>query len=461
MNKFAALLLFICTPFIGFAEEVAPPSENNVIIVCDNGLDMLAWDHEFIALAQQSIEINACFCGGPLLRKLIAACEERLLACPNLLVRFIGSDVLQEDEDAALIVEMQKRYPVRFKFQHTANVLALFPDYSTIDNHVKCVIIDEKYFSAGGTNLDELLCSNGTYTPERNKKGGFGQNGPAAARDQDVVGRGPMAKLLRVLFYKHFAMWEDYSNKNGTQFVRDPEVFKDNNLYWPLDPNLEIVVTSFDTDSRLRQVPKMELVLGGPMQKSNLITEAYVKLIKEARQEIVIGNMYFNPVPTVRKEFLNAANRGIDITLYTNGISEMAPSYTSLFCWANRINYAPLFYGRDFHYWDAFTAKNQPLRKTRIFEYNVKDILYHKKVMVVDRRYSIVGSYNLGTRSDSSDYEMVLVIDSPEVAQDLLEVFGRDRPLSVEVKPSDALSWYFDPMIGYIAGTQQQFHGFI
>ena len=97
----------------------------------------------------------------------------------------------------------------------------------------------------------------------------------------------------------------------------------------------------------------------------------------------------------------------------------------------------------------------------KYFEYDVKDILYHKKVMVVDRRYTIIGSYNLGIRSDMSDYELVFLIDSEEVAETALKVLRRDLILSREVSPELARSWYFDPVTAYIAGTQRQFHGLI
>ena len=80
--------------------------------------------------------------------------------------------------------------------------------------------------------------------------------------------------------------------------------------------------------------------------------------------------------------------------------------------------------------------------------------------MVIDRRYTVIGSYNLGIKSDAMDYEIIFVIDSPEIAQETLKVLERDKSYSLKVNSKEAREWYFNPFISYLAGTQQQLHRF-
>jgi putative cardiolipin synthase len=50
----------------------------------------------------------------------------------------------------------------------------------------------------------------------------------------------------------------------------------------------------------------------------------------------------------------------------------------------------------------------------------------HSKAAVVDRRYSFVGSMNLDPRSANLNTEMGVLVDSPELAEDLAQLILRD-----------------------------------
>ena len=203
------------------------------------------------------------------------------------------------------------------------------------------------------------------------------------------------------------------------------------------------------------------MIFVGAHQKTNKISKKYAELIKNAKEEIVIGNLYFSPVKSIFQAFLESVNREVDLTVITNGISDLTPVYTEAFAWSNRMTYVPVFYGRTFHFWESSSAEKNPVKKTKIFEYHVRDILYHKKVMIVDRRYLVVGSYNLGHRSDKGDYELALVIDSPVAAERALKIIEKDLKHCVEVSPQDARKWYFDPATAYLGELQKRLHGIL
>src|SRR5207253_2402027 len=133
----------------------------------------------------------------------------------------------------------------------------------------------------------------------------------------------------------------DY-NQTGL-LKRDPEYFKDKTHYFSLIDQAH--VERFDTSERRRTIypSQIKKIVGGPHQEINEITNAYVRLINEAQNEIIIGNLYFSPVDSVFKALLDAINRGVKLTVLTNGVSDIAPEYTKFFCWANRMTYVPAF----------------------------------------------------------------------------------------------------------------------
>ena len=345
--------------------------------------------------------------------------------------------------------------------EFTASVAVMWPDITGIDNHAKCFIVDEKYFSLGGTNLDVAACTEGTWTPPRNynKSPLISQIWPSGMRDQDLVGKGELASQLRHHFHKFYALWENY-NRTGV-FEKDPEKFANNNHYFQVTQRA--AVAKFDQSEKRRFLnrDKVKILIGGPHQQLSLITQEYVRLIDAAQKEIIIANLYFCPVDSIFQALLRAVNRGVKITVITNGVSDMAPDYTQYFCWANRIHYVPLFYGRTFLLWDQWNMGGLPVKDTRIFEYHVKDILLHKKMMIVDGRTLVVGSYNFGSRSDNGDYELVLVAESEELAEDLKKVHEKDLSHSRQVFPAEACSWYFDPFKVSLGELQKRFHGLL
>lgn len=456
MKKLLFLILCMVCSLSLLAEE-----EKNAIIVCENGVEMFDWDLDFLREAKHSVEIGACFFGGEIAQTLLKEVEARLEKVPDLQVYILTTPVLLEDADYKRIEHLRLRFPDNFHLTHSSTVSIVWPDVSGIDNHVKMFVVDEKYFSAGGTNLDEAQVTDGTYTPPKKyNKISVLSDLPPGMRDQDVVGRGPIAKQMRTSFYKLYALWEHYNKTHLLE--KDPEKFANNSYAVKVTekPYLE----RFEKSEQRHDLEEhqIKLLIGGPHQyPHNSITHEYVRLIKEAKEEIIIANMYFCPVDPILKALIDAVNRGVRLTLITNGVSDVAPQYTQYFCWANRIHYVPVFYGGTYHFWDAWSVANKPVKNTHIYEYNVQDILLHKKMMIVDNRIFVVGSYNLGERSDIGDYELALIIDSKEVAQAIRQVHERDKSLSREVTPKEARGWYFDPIISYVGELQKRFHGLL
>ncbi len=431
--------------------------EKNRLVLCRQSLELLDFQVELIRAAQSQIEIHSCLFGGTICQKLLDEIGKRMDQVPDIQVHIIASPVLLDSEDRQKIEGLIARFPDRFHFLHSHEIPFIMPNLATIHDHAKFAIFDGRYFTLGGTNLDELLCSDGSYTPPRRALSGvIRANQQAGARDQDVVGRGPLADELRALFYTLWELWD--GEYKGRSFNPDPESVKDKVQVPVIEEDIKSTLPYFERCERVHELEGVRLIFSGPMHRPNQISEEYVRLIRGAKSEVVLSHMYFNPITAILDALKEGVNRKLRVQLITNGAEGSAPASCGVFAWANRINYLTLFKARDYRFWESDKAAHDPVGNVEIYEYAVPDVLYHKKMMVVDRHLIILGSYNLGIKSDEWDYETVLVIDSEEMAEELLEVLEQDRTLSVKVSPEQASSWYFSPVSSFLGMLQKQLH---
>ena len=117
------------------------------------------------------------------------------------------------------------------------------------------------------------------------------------------------------------------------------------------------------------------------------IENAYLEAIGGARDEIVIANAYFFPGRRFRQALVDAAERGVRVTLLLQGLSDHP-----LQAYATRALY-PMFLARGI----------------RLFEYHRSHL--HAKVAVVDRQWSTVGSSNIDAFSLLLAREANVVVD--------------------------------------------------
>jgi len=101
------------------------------------------------------------------------------------------------------------------------------------------------------------------------------------------------------------------------------------------------------------------------------IEEAYLKAIIQAREEIILANAYFLPGHRFRRALLEAAQRGVRITILLQG----------------RVEYVLQHFATQALYGTLLSAG------VRIFEYNRSFL--HAKVAVIDCCWSTVGSSNI------------------------------------------------------------------
>lgn len=125
------------------------------------------------------------------------------------------------------------------------------------------------------------------------------------------------------------------------------------------------------------------------------IEDAYLDAIAGARDEIVIANAYFFPGRRFRQALVDAADRGVRVSLLLQGLSDHP-----LQAYATRALY-PMFLARGI----------------RLFEYHRSHL--HAKVAVVDGRWTTIGSSNIDAFSLLLAREANVVIDDAGFAAGL------------------------------------------
>ncbi|WP_345793109.1 cardiolipin synthase ClsB [Thauera sp. JM12B12] len=131
------------------------------------------------------------------------------------------------------------------------------------------------------------------------------------------------------------------------------------------------------------------------LRHRHAIEDAYLDAIARARDEIVIANAYFFPGSRFRQALVDAAGRGVKVTLLLQGLSDHP-----LQAYATRALY-PMFLARGI----------------RLFEYHRSHL--HAKVAVIDRQWSTVGSSNIDAFSLLLAREANVVIDDAGFADGL------------------------------------------
>jgi len=120
-----------------------------------------------------------------------------------------------------------------------------------------------------------------------------------------------------------------------------------------------------------------------------------VPLIRQARREIIVSMAYFMPRGRVLRELVKARRRGVRVRVIVPEASDV-----KLVDWAMR------------HFYEY-------LLKRGIRIYERRDRMLHSKAMVIDGRWSVIGSCNLDVRSLRINLEFFAVIHSPPLAVEL------------------------------------------
>ncbi|MEG0036664.1 MAG: phosphatidylserine/phosphatidylglycerophosphate/cardiolipin synthase family protein [Victivallaceae bacterium] len=459
--KFLLKRLVTVLCFFGIA-VVGEASHINDVYICRDSQETLERLLPILAEAVSSIEISFCFAGGKPFRKIMEIISHRLEVVDCLKVKLMAWCIFLDENEQNLLNNLKTSYPERFDYLYVNTIPSRFPDMNCYQNHQKFFVIDEKYFCLGGTNFEELMCSRGTepltdFAPFREHM--IINDRSLGARDQDIMGRGSLAVEIRKEFYRQWGLWQTFEVNREHCDSMCPSDYVHISLFDPVLAACNV----YDWDKVSNDIAHLNSETGeatclfsGPHNKGdNPITQAYIELIDKAEKEIIIGNLYFMLEKCLKEALVKKASQGVCIKIVTNGCHDKAPGIVGFFGWGNRFNYLPIMLGYSyFNIWDFGYSKKLSEKNVSIYEYHVDRVEYHKKILVVDRKSIIIGSYNLGRRSHLYDYEVVFKAESSKLANFLIKIMEEDIALSKKVTREEAESWQFN--FGYhFLGTSQ------
>jgi putative cardiolipin synthase len=267
-------------------------------------------------------------------------------------------------------------------------------------------------------------------------------------RDQDVVVRGAVVADMVAAFDRNFAHFLEIKASRGVL---------NTDLYWQTTREametlgrLPIAfATRDDLVARVQGLAKEDLDLtfvkarsrffhNRPRLGETYIRQAYRKLFDHAAREILICNAYFIPSADLIAAVREAAGRGVQVVILsnspqTNDLPELTMVGRSTYKALLAINGDPEARRRggrvqiwEWHGWRY--DRDAPSEGT-----------IHAKYAVFDRRFALVGSYNLDPRSEKLNSETALVFESDRLAGALAEIFyTNDLAFSRPVTPEDA-----------------------
>lgn len=166
--------------------------------------------------------------------------------------------------------------------------------------------------------------------------------------------------------------------------------------------------------------------------------EALVKLVEDSDHELLAVTPYFVPREDGVAWLRKGMERGLKVKVLTNSLAATDVSMV-------HSGYAK--YRRELLEMgvELYEFKQIPGVRTRsnLFKSSSRSSL-HSKVYVVDRRYVVLGSFNLDPRSVELNTELAVVIDSPKIAGKIVQMFeetiGPKASYRVSLKDLDGIA---------------------
>lgn len=366
------------------------------------------WKKALIESAEESIELSVNFAGGSSYREVLKLMDQKMTQNACLKTHMIASVDLLEAADKEMLKQMKEKFGERFNVLITDRHYKLDIDFHSEENHVKMLVVDGKYFVAGGTGIHPRL-NREHYDAAQDveRPTAAARLLDPASKDADIVGESTeIAHAMRDQFFNLYRLWE----------IRTTNA-DHNSRYFPLtkEPGY---CQQFAEGEGLVQNVKMKFLVGGPEHRgNNPIVKEYVKRISKAKKEIRIANWMLNPSKKIRRALKAAAVP--KRVAHLNGIGSNFSIGRLSQTHSGRGNY---------HLVD------------KIYEYKGHRQVYHKKVATFDDSHMIIGSFNLGRKSAKYDHEIAFVIKNKEVTQLARARLKKDKLHSKKVASESSVS---------------------
>lgn len=251
-------------------------------------------------------------------------------------------------------------------------------------NHRKILVVDGHTSFMGGLNIADHYQGNGV-------------NG---WRDMALQVEGPASAATEEVFAQ---TW----NQAGTGWLgKEPALVGLNWLKYSIDKPLMTILNS-EYNPPIEKAPcagdtYIRVIAQAPSWMDSYILNMYLVLINSAKESVYITNPYFIPPETLKRALIQAAQRGVDVRILTQGQTDL-PIITHI---------------------SQNTFRRLLAGGVKIYSWE-KSILHGKKIIVDCRQFS-VGSTNLDGRALFLNYEANYLVNDPDFSRQLAQQFLKD-----------------------------------
>jgi len=176
---------------------------------------------------------------------------------------------------------------------------------------------------------------------------------------------------------------------------------------------------------------------GGELMETSVTFNVF-EAFRKAQSELVVSSPYLVPGPDGMKMLRELAQRQVRLVAMTNSLGATDEPVVHLGYRKYREQMLDL--GVDLY--EISATRTQDNVRHKLFGASVGRL--HSKVAVVDRRKVYIGSMNLDPRSATINTELGAVIESPQLAKEMLRIIDLDRLQSsyrVMRKSGGGLTW--------------------
>ncbi len=415
--------------------------------ILNTGGEALAWRLRSIDSASSSIDLQTFLwlddgSGRRMLARIVAAADR------GVRVRILLDDSFTVGEGN--VAAPQRRGEDLQPLSQRPDDLALrqllnLAEFGRIDHrmHNKSMVVDNHVAIVGGRNLADEY---------------FGEHSIGNFRDMDLLAIGPVVGEVSRTF-------DDYWN--GPWSIDARAIFDRRNAAGDLPALRRWIATNVPDgpvesgDARLEAwgallaaaIPARATVHadrpagrdpsdGSPDQ----LAAEMVSWIERAERELIIVSAYLVPTPALEDAIERAEARGVEVRILTNSLrsNNHTAAHAAYRNFVDRL----VGHGADLHEVRAL-AKDRDRYMLQPVE--GKELGLHAKMMLIDNRWSFVGSANLDPRSLELNTEMGLLLDSVEVNRALREHlamdFDRRNAWHVQRMDDGSLRWVADDVV--------------
>ncbi len=192
-----------------------------------------------------------------------------------------------------------------------------------------------------------------------------------------------------------------------------------------------------------------EKISSNETSKTVHIGPQVIPYFERAEKELLIATPYFVPGRKGTRWLKKKRDQGIKINILTNSLA--ATDVSAVHAGYRKYRKQLLTSGIDLYELKA-TARPGRSKTSKLIE-GSRHASLHAKYMVVDRQYVFIGSANIDPRSQLLNTEIGIMVNSPQLAKQAIELFDRSTSLEnsyhlrLDAK-SNRLNWLTDEASG-------------